>query len=89
MLAEINPLAHFNAKWYGYQLDMKIPQSPKILDDAGKAFTAHMHELLNKYADILIKPGKLVAQDIKHKIELLDHSKPIPHHKLQRISEKE
>ena len=47
-----------------------------------------MHELVNKYADVFTKPGKPVAQDIKHKIELLDPEKPIPHHRLQRISER-
>ena len=46
-----------------------------------------MHELLNKYADIFTKPGKPVAQDIKHKIELLDPAKPIPHHRMQIMSE--
>ena len=49
---------------------MKIPQLPKISDDTGETFTAPMSELLNKYAGVFtIKP---VAQDIKHKIELLD-----------------
>ena len=46
-----------------------------------------MHALLNKYFGVFTKPGKPVAQDIKHKIEFLDPAKPIPHHRLQRISE--
>ena len=45
-----------------------------------------MHELLNKYADVFTKPGKPVAREIKHKIELLDPAKPIPHHRLQIMS---
>ena len=48
-----------------------------------------MCELVNKYADVFTKPGKPIAQDIKHKIELLDPAKPIPYHRLQRISERE
>ena len=44
-------------------------------------------ELVNKYADVFTNPSKPVAIDIKQKIELLDPEKPIPHHKLQRISE--
>ena len=44
--------------------------------------------LVNMYADVFTKPGKPIAQDIKHKIELLDPAKPIPHHILQKITEK-
>ena len=46
-----------------------------------------MRDLVYKYADVLRKPGNPVARDIKHKIELLDPTKPIPHHSLQRMSE--
>ena len=68
-------------------LELEIPQLPKISDDAGKAFTTPMHEFLNKYADVITKPGKPVARDIKHKVELLDSVKPIYHQNIQRISE--
>ena len=47
-----------------------------------------MLELLNKYAGVFNLPGKPVAPDIKHKIELLDPATPIPHHRLQIISER-
>ena len=87
--AEVNPLAHFNAKWQNNQLELELPQLPKIADDAGIAFTEPMKELVNKYADVFSKPGKPVARDIKHKIDLLDPSKAIPHHRQQRMSEKE
>ena len=46
-----------------------------------------MHELVNKYADIFVRPGKSVKQNVRTKIELLDPAKYIPHHKLQRMSE--
>ena len=45
-----------------------------------------MHELVNKYSGVFTKPGKPIAQDIKHNIKLLDPIKPIPHHKLQRMN---
>ena len=48
-----------------------------------------MHELVYKYADVLTKQGKPVVRDTKHKIELLDPEKPIPHHRLQIMSERE
>ena len=82
-------MSHFNAKWYNDQLELEIIQFPKIFDDAGKVFTAPMHALVNKYSDALTKLGKPITQDIKHKVELLDPAKPIPHHKLQRVSERE
>ena len=44
-----------------------------------------MYELINNYADVFTKPGKPVARDIKHKIELLDPEKPKPHHRLKRM----
>ena len=47
-----------------------------------------MYKLVNKYADVFTKPGKAIAQDIKHKIELVDPAKPIPQHRLQRMSER-
>ena len=46
-----------------------------------------MHELINKYADAFTKPSKPIVQDIKHKIELLDPEKPIPHHRLKIMIE--
>ena len=46
-----------------------------------------MRELVNKYADVFTKPGKPVAWDIKHKTELLDPAKHIPHYRLKRINE--
>ena len=58
LLAEVNPLAYFNATWYNNQLEMEIPQLTKIADDAGEAFTAPISELLNKYAGVFTKPGK-------------------------------
>ena len=57
-----------------------------IADDLGEAFTAPMYALLNKYADIFTKLSKPVARDIKHKIKLLDPAKPIPHHRLKKMS---
>ena len=48
-----------------------------------------MHELVNKYTDVLTNLGKPIAQDIKHKIELLDPEKPMPNHSLQIISKRE
>ena len=47
-----------------------------------------MHELINKYANVFIKLGKPVAQDIKHITEFLGHKNLIPHHKKQIMSEK-
>ena len=88
-LAEVNPLAHFNAKWHNNQRDMEILQLSKIVNNSIEAFISSMHELVNKYADVFVKPCKSFAQDIKHKIELLDPTKPIPRHRLQRISERE
>ena len=70
LLAEVNPLDYLNVKWNNKQLDLEILQLPKIPDDAGEAFTAPMLELLNKYADVLTKPGKAVVRDNKHKFEL-------------------
>ena len=46
-----------------------------------------MRELVTKFAGVFIKPGNPVIWNIKHKIEFLDPSKPIPHHKTKRISE--
>ena len=68
---------------------MKNSQLSKIYDGAGEAFTAPMHDLVNKYADVFTKPGRPVAREIKQKNELLDPAKPIPHHRLQIISERE
>ena len=48
-----------------------------------------MHELVNKYVDVLTKLGKFVALGIKHKIHLLELEKRISHHKQQKISERE
>ena len=86
--AEINPLAHFNAQWYNDQLELQLPQLPRIADNADKAIFAPMHELNNKYTDVLAKPSKPVARDIKHQIKFLDPAKPITLHKQQRISER-
>ena len=68
---------------------MKIPQLPKISDDTGEAFTAPILELLNKNSDVFTKLGKPIAQDIKHKIDLLDPAKPVPHYRLKIMSEVE
>ena len=89
LLAELNPLANFNAKWYNYQLELEIPHFSRITDDTSEAFIAPMCELVNKYADVFTKPGKPVSGDIKHKIRLLDPAKPISCYGLQRISERE
>ena len=48
-----------------------------------------MRELVNKFANVLTKPGKPVAPDIKYKIEFLDPEKPIPYRRLQRMTERE
>ena len=68
--AELNTLGYFNAKWHNKQLDMEITQLLRIYDNDGKAFTAPMCELFNRYAGVFTKPGKPALQDIKHKIEL-------------------
>ena len=47
---------------------MDISQLYKICNGAGEAFTAPMHEFVDKDADIFTKPGKPVALDIKHKL---------------------
>ena len=88
LVTKVISLAHFKAKWYKNQLDLEITQLSKIFDNAGEAFADPMHELVNKYADASTKPGKPIARDIKHKIELLDPSKPMTRHRLQRMSEK-
>ena len=85
--AEVITLAHFNGRWQNNQLGLDITQISIISDNTGKAFTAPMRELVNKYADVFTKPGKPIARDIKHKIELLYPEKPIAHYKLQIISE--
>ena len=46
-----------------------------------------MHELVNNYTSILLKLGITVAQDIKHKIKLLDPENPISHHRQQKMSD--
>ena len=61
LLAPVNPLDHFNAKWYNNPIYLEIPQLCKIADDADEAFTAPMRVLANKYAGVLTKPGKPVA----------------------------
>ena len=40
---------------------MEIPKLTKFDDNAGEAFTAPMHELVNKSADAFTKPGKPIA----------------------------
>ena len=67
---------------------MEITQLPNISDNAGKAFIAPILELLKKYAFVFTKPCKLVARDIKYKIELLDPEKPIAQLRLQIMYEK-
>ena len=67
---------------------MEIPQLSKISNNAGEAFIAPLSELLYKYAVIFTKPGKTVARDIMHKIELLDPAKPILHNRLHIMSER-
>ena len=47
-----------------------------------------MRKLVNQYADIFTKQSKSVAQDIKHKIELIDPEKPLPHYRMPRIHER-
>ena len=87
LLAEVNSLAHSNAKWHNNQIELEITQLSKIGYDAGEAFIAPMHELVNKYDGVFTKLCKPVARDIKYKIELLDPEKPITHQKLKRMSE--
>ena len=87
MLAEVNPLDHFNAQWYNNQLEKEIYPLLKVANDTGEAFIAPMYGLVNKYADVFTKPGKPVACDIKYKIEWLDPAKPILHNRLQIMSE--
>ena len=48
---------------------------------------APLCELVNKYANVLTKLGKPIAQNIKNKTELLDLKKPIALHKLYKMSE--
>ena len=60
-LAEVNPLAYFNAKWHKNQIELDISRHNNISDDAGEALPAPTHELLNKYANALTKTGKPVA----------------------------
>ena len=40
---------------------MESPPLLNISDDSGEAFTAPMHDLLNKYANVFTKPGKPVV----------------------------
>ena len=68
---------------------MEIPQLPKIADDTGEAFTDPTSDFLNKYAAVFTKPGRPIARDITHIIELLDPAKPIPRHRLQIKIERE
>ena len=60
LLVEISRLVHFNAAWHNSQLELQIFQLAKIANDSGEAFTGPMRELLNKYADVLTKPGKSI-----------------------------
>ena len=85
--AYVVPLTHFKEKWHNNQLDLAIYQFTKTTDDAGEVCKAPMRELFNKYAYVFTKPGKPVARGIKHKTELLNPAKPIPNHRMQRISE--
>ena len=68
---------------------MQLLQLTKICDNIGDAFTALMHELVNKYAGAFTEISKTLAQDISHKTKLLDPAKSIPHHGQQRISGRE
>ena len=52
LLNEVNPLAHFNAKWYNNHVEMDITLLPKISNNAGEAFKAPMCDLLKKYPDV-------------------------------------
>ena len=70
-------------------LKLEVLQYLKIPNDAGKAFTVLVHELVNNYAYVIKKLGKPIAQDIEHKIELLEPAKPIPYHIQQTMSERE
>ena len=57
LLAEVNPLAHFNAKWHNSQLNLELPQLPKITEDIGEALAAPMYQLVKTYADVITKPS--------------------------------
>ena len=48
-----------------------------------------MRKFVIQYTDVLTKANKPVVQDIKEKIKLLDPTKPIPHYKLQIMSERQ
>ena len=84
--AKANFLAHFNIKWHNNQPDLETSELSKISANSGEAFTAPMRQLVIKYAAVFTKPGKPVAWDIKHKIELLEPTKPKPHRRLLRMS---
>ena len=64
MWAEVNPLAYFSAKWLNNQPELEFSQTTNIAYNFGKAFTAPMHELVNKYTNFFIKPGKLAIRAI-------------------------
>ena len=85
--AEVKPLAHFNAKWRNNQLKVELLQLTNIFYGAGEAFTAPIQQSVNKHDDVFTKPGKPVAQNIKHKTNLLDPEKPVICHREQGISE--
>ena len=77
---DANPLAHFNATIHNNELQVELPPSIKIAADAGEAFQTSVKELSARYVEVFAKPGKPVARPIKHKIELLDPTKPIQIH---------
>ena len=60
-LAEVNPMAHFNTKWHNNQLELEIPNLPKIYDNSGEVFTTPIYNLISKYDAILTNPGKPIA----------------------------
>ena len=45
--------------------------------------------LLNELADVLTEPTQLHPRPIKHCVELLDQTKPIPNHKQCYLKQKE
>ena len=45
--------------------------------------------LLNEFTDVFMEPIQPHSRPIKHRIELLDPTKPIPNHKQYRLRQKE
>ena len=87
--SDFNPLANFGACMHNNELTVTMPTQPAISEDAGEVFSVAMQNLIAKYKEVFSKPGKPMARDIKHRIELLDPAQKIPYHRQQRMSQLE